>query len=159
MSPATALQAAPAEPLDAAQAGASLGELAGLIETLIGLTDRETDLLKAGYLARAAEAAQAKQAATDAYIALASRLGPHAAKSAALAAEAAERVRQLQDTLHDRLTYNLAVISTARDVSENLVRSAARTVALRSRPTVYAFSGANPHPPQPARGIVIDRAT
>ena len=149
---------ASAQPLTDISVHDAAFHLIELMRSLIERLDVETNLIKAGKLVDAAAHAHEKQAASDAYIALVSRMRPQLDRLNDEVPEAADILRGLHEDLHDALAFNLAVVATARDVTEHLVRAVAETIGSKTRASTYSARGAMPKMAVKASGIALDRA-
>jgi hypothetical protein len=124
----------PAEPAPRAPV-ASPREAEALVEGLIGLMNAlmrvvrdETELLRASRLREAATLSDAKSDAAKAYVQGLDGLKANAIALARWAPASVDRLKQAQAGLTEALSINMAVLATARSVSEGIVRSLAAEV-------------------------------
>lgn len=138
--------------------GHAVAAFCACIETLVAQLEAETGLVGDGRLIEAAEMAALRQAASDAFLALALKIEPMLASENSLTEVEIQQLRAAEDLLIDRLSANLATIAAARNSAETLVRSVAREIERQARPTVYSLKGALTTESGAARGITINRA-
>ncbi|WP_293863750.1 hypothetical protein [uncultured Alsobacter sp.] len=124
----------PAEPAPKA-AVTSPRDAEAMVEALIGLMGSlnrvvldETELLRASRLREAATLADAKSDAAKAYVQGLDALKSNAIALARWAPASVARLKQAQASLAEALSVNMAVLATARSVSEGIVRSLAAEV-------------------------------
>ncbi|WP_406854095.1 hypothetical protein ABEG18_16245 [Alsobacter sp. KACC 23698] len=126
---------------------------AGLIDVMASLQrviGEETGLLKASRLREAAGLTEAKTDASRHYVHALEALRANAVALARWAPAAVPRIKAAQASLSDALQLNMAVIATARSVSETIVRSLAQEVAAPRTLTTYGAAGAANRPARPA---------
>lgn len=159
--PANAVTAQRAQPIASAAEGARLiGQLHGVMDTLLGLVEEETALMRKGRLRAALAIGARKAELAHSYFADAERLKANAAFLAAHAREPLGRLRARHETFRARLQLNLTVLATAHAVSEGLIRGVAGEVARRSAPQTYGVSGrTNPPGRAAAQPIAISRTS
>lgn len=143
----------------AAEAEAMLRELETAMDGLIDVIDRETRLVRDGQLFAAGDLGKEKSDFSAAYLKLRSEIMARASTIGALAPETAERLRGRHEEFTALLRINLAVLATAREVAEDIVRNVSTAVGRTTAPPVY---GRNAAPSRPmtagARGIAVDRS-
>ncbi|WP_407050475.1 flagellar protein FlgN [Methyloraptor flagellatus] len=136
-----------------------LAELERSMDALIAVIDRETALVRDGLLFAAGDLEKEKSDFAAAYLKLRGRLKASAEVIGSLAPASAERLRQRHEEFAALLRINLAVLATAREVAETIVRNVSTAVGKRTAPPVY---GRNAAPAAPrlggARGIAYDRS-
>jgi hypothetical protein len=110
------------------EAEALVEGLIGLIGTLSRVVADETDLLRASRLREAAALCDSKTDAAKAYVQGLEALKSNAIALARWAPASVVRLKQAQASLTDALSVNMAVLATARSVSEGIVRSLAAEV-------------------------------
>jgi hypothetical protein len=114
--------------------------VAGLIQLMTALgavVRQETELLRTSRLRDAAALGDAKTAAARAYVQGLESLKANAIALARWAPASVERLRQAQAGLSEALSINMAVLATARSVSEGIVRSLAVEVEAPRTLTTY----------------------
>ncbi|MBH0236862.1 hypothetical protein [Methylobrevis albus] len=140
-------------------ARALIDQLDASIVALSTVIDEETDLVRAGRLKAAAAMAARKQECSDVYVALMLRAQREVAALGRLAPVETQRIRKRHHLLQADLQINLAVLATAHQVAEDLMRAVAREVEGQRTPQTYgrpataaarAYGG--------ARGIALDRS-
>jgi hypothetical protein len=123
----------------------------GVMDTLIGVVQQETDLVRAGRLSAATKLAQPKADLTRLYIADTLRLrASHANLRRLMPADKIERLRRRHDTFRALLQINLTVLATAHAVSEGIVRGVSGELARKAAPQTYGASGRTVAPPRSA---------
>jgi hypothetical protein len=129
---------------------AAIGRLAMATDTLLGLVEQETALVRAGRLREAAALAPAKADFAVSYVKDLRQL----TKTTALAgaeAKLLEEFRQRHARFHDLLLTNMTVLATAHAVSEDLIRGVSSELARKSAPQTYGASG---RPATPGPGAI-----
>lgn len=124
---------------------------------IIRLVEEETALVRAGHLVAAGDLETRKADAARRYYAEAEKLrigGPAVGRAAPVAVD---RLRRQHESFRALLQINLSVLATARQVSENLLKSVADGVALSVRPKRYGAAGTVAAPGGSA-AIAIDRS-
>lgn len=139
------------------QAIASKAEVVGLVAHLSGVMDellvvieKETELVRAGKLRDAAQLSQIKTDLAQAYMNDASRLKADPGMTAHLAGSEIDALRQRHDLFHALLQINLTVLATAHAVSEGIMRGVHDEVTRKSAPQTYGASGRPDAPPRSA---------
>jgi hypothetical protein len=149
------------EPLIATQAAAEslIAELDAAMDGLIAVIEEETTLVRAGALMKAGELSAEKATLAAAYIKMRDKVARNRVGLATFAPDAVERARARHVEFSNLLKINLAVLATAREVAEDIVRNVSETVGRTSAPATYGRTAA-PRPPTAvsARGIAIDRS-
>ena len=128
---------------------ASVGDAQSLIthfvevmEALIGIVQKETDLVRAGRLSAATKLAQPKTDLARLYIADTLRLRASQANlKRLLPAEKRDDLHRRHDIFRALLQINLTVLATAHAVSEGIVRGVSGELAQKSAPQTYGASG------------------
>jgi hypothetical protein len=149
-----------AEPLIASAdaATALLDELEAAMSRLIAVVEDETRLVRVGALMAAADLGPEKAAAAAAYIRLRDRVSRNRIGLATFAPDQVDTVRRHHEEFASLLKINLAVLATARDVAEDIVRNVSESVGKYSGPSTYGRSAAaRPPTTVSARGIAVDR--
>ena len=112
-----------------------------VMDTLIGVLQQETDLVRAGRLLHAAKLEQAKTELARLYIADTLRLRASHVLFAKLAPETMVEVLRRHDAFRALLQINLTVLATAHAVSEGIVRGVSGEMARKASPQTYGASG------------------
>lgn len=125
----------------ASDAEAVIARIQDTIERLHLIVQRETALIRAARLKEATALEEEKRTLAGEYqchLEIVRRHGPR------LSRFDPEGIRQLLDahaSLQKELTVNLAVVGTARGVTEDIIRNVSDRVARRQMPSVYGASG------------------
>jgi hypothetical protein len=112
-----------------------------VMETLIEVVQRETELVRAGRLSAAAELQKAKSELTRLYIADTLLLRASHANLVRIAPQTLTHIRERHDSFRALLQINLTVLATAHAVSEGIVRGVSEEIARKARPQIYGASG------------------
>jgi hypothetical protein len=140
-------------------AEAILNELQVTMEGLIAVIEEETRLIRSGALLKAAEMEAEKSRLSGAYMRVRSRVKANAVALARHAPDAVQAMRGRHEEFAALLRVNLAVLATAREVAEDIVRNVSVAVGRHTAPKTYGQ-----HPGQAAnayagaRGIAVDRS-
>lgn len=136
-----------------------VSRLCGTMDTLLGVLEEESALVRAGRLREASSVAAGKSDLARAYFADADQVKANAAFLAANVRRPFEELRARHETFQTRLQTNLTVLATAHAVSEGLIRGVAGEMTRKSAPQTYGLSGrANPPSRSAAQPIAISRA-
>jgi hypothetical protein len=133
----------PAEtaPPTEAEAAALVDRLTEAIVRLEGLLQEETTLVRAARIGEAAKIAEHKTMAATLYERELAALRAAAGVILRAMPERAGDLRKRLAGLNDTLAVNLAVVGTAKAVTEDMMRSVAAEVGRRSRPALYGAHG------------------
>ena len=129
------------------------------MDTLLDVIQQETELVRAGHLAQAADAR------ADQDRARAALYRRHAAAARQPGAARADRARtrcrscvRRHDNFRALLQINLTVLATAHAVSEGIVRGVSGELARKAAPQTYGASGrANAPDPRAAPPLAVSR--
>lgn len=122
-----------------AAAQAFCADLSETIDALIRVLDEETNLVRAARLNEAGELAEQKAALSRRYGEAHGALQASGAEIGRQAPVEVEHLRRRHQDLEAALSANLAVLATARTVSETLIRGVAAAVSPNAvRPTTYS---------------------
>lgn len=139
-------------------AEALIRQLNTAMDDVLTLLGEETALVKAGRLKAAGELADLKTEKTAEYTRLMLMARDEVASLGRLAPRSTEMLRRRHDVFRAEVQINLAVLATARDVAEDLMRSVATEVGTQQRPATYGRVG---RPGElvdtTMRGIAVDR--
>lgn len=120
------------------QARSFCDDLAAMVDALIRTLDEESRLVREAKLADAAALTVKKTALAARYGEALGALRDNAARLSRLSPVEIDGLRQRQQALESALQTNLAVLATARTVSETLIRGVAEMVAERRKgPDTY----------------------
>ncbi|MEJ8475409.1 flagellar protein FlgN [Roseibium algae] len=132
--------------------------LGNSMETLLTLIEQETDLVRGGKLKEAGTLQPEKARLIHEYTRGMMCAKEHAIALGNLAPSAAQNLKRQHAEFQPVLRINLAVLSTARDVANNIVSSVAKAVGAQQRSSTYGRGGTSPMGPQAANGIAINRS-
>lgn len=142
------------------EASALCDRLEASMEELLAMISRETELVRKGQLVAAGELQPAKAELVANYVKDVQRVKDHSVVIGHMAGARAERMKKRHAEFRALLQINMAVLATAREVAEDLMRSVAREAGERQRPQTYAPPGYRaPGPAPTVRGIAVDRKT
>jgi hypothetical protein len=146
----------PAPVTTAAEAAVLIAHFTEVMETLVGVVQKETELVRAGRLGKATGFEQPKADLARLYIADTLRLrASHSYLSRIVPAAKLEALRLRHDAFRALLQINLTVLATAHAVSEGIVRGVSAEMAQKLAPQTYGASGrAN----VPSRGVAAPLA-
>jgi hypothetical protein len=146
------LQAKPAAPAQAistpAQARKLAEELMDVMSGLLGVIERETELVRAGKVREAIALEEPKGELSRRYMITVEHLKTSQKYLAQVSPELLTTLRRHHDTFRAMLQVNLTVLATAHAVSEGIVRGVNTEIQRRNIPNTYTASGqrANPGP-------------
>jgi hypothetical protein len=141
----------PASITSAADAEALAAHFVKIMDALVDIVQKETDLIRAGRLTKAAQLQEPKADLTRLYIAATLRLrSSHPNLARILPATRLDALRQQHDTFRSLLQINLTVLATAHAVSEGIIRGVSSEMTRKAAPQVYGASGRAAAPPRSA---------
>lgn len=143
---------------DAQAAEAVCARLAAAMTDLLRTIEQETELVRQGKLQEAGELQPLKAELISIYMRGMTFVRDHSVKLANLAPEAAAQLKRQHGEFQPILRINLAVLATAREVADGLLRKVAESAAATTTPKTYGPGGAAPQTPQPMGGIAINRS-
>lgn len=127
---------------DAGSARTFCIDLSATVDTLIRVLEEETELVRAARLSAATALGPVKLEASERYLKSYGTLRDSAAELARMAPDEVDHLRERHHALESAISQNLAVLATARTVSETLIRGIADIVEARSSgPTTYGADG------------------
>ena len=148
----------PAPVTTVAQAQELAAHYVEVMETLIGVIQQETDLVREGRLAQATKLAEPKADLARHYIADTLRLRANQARVAALVPDTLGALKKRHDTFRSLLQINLTVLATAHAVSEGIVRGVSGEMTRKSSPQTYGATGRASAPdPRAAQPLAVSR--
>jgi hypothetical protein len=152
----------PAHIAIAASASAQADTMAGMtasMESLQLLLEEETELVRAGRLAEAAELHDRKAAISGDLMAASVKLKAEAVTLSKTRPDAFAAFRERQQDFHALLRLNMAVLATAHAVAEDLIRGATNRAAQQNLLQGYGASGAAPaSAPRAAQPVRVSRS-
>ena len=137
-----------APPASKAEIIALIAHLSRVMDELLAVIEKETELVRAGKLSEATQLSQIKTDLAQAYMTAASRLKADPGMTVHLAGGEIDALRQRHDLFHALLQINLTVLATAHAVSEGIMRGVHDEVTRKSAPQTYGASG---RPASPSR--------
>ena len=141
-----------------ADADTLLAELSETMDGMVSLLEAETKLVRASKLREAARLQPEKAKLARRYLDGMAALKANAGYLKDTIPERVERLRQRHESFREKLQANLATLSTAKAVSEELVRNVAVELAARDAPEVYGADGRTGRESPKARPVTLDRA-
>jgi len=141
---------APAPVTTAADAERLAAHFIEIMDTLIGVVRKETDLVREGRLSEAAKLDSITGDLTRLYIADTLRLRASSKFLAEVAPDMFAKVRRRHNTFGALLQINLTVLATAHAVSEGIVRGVSSELARKAAPQTYGSSGRHVAPSRSA---------
>lgn len=134
--------------------------LSSTMEALLSVIEMETDLVRAGKLKEAGELQADKARLIHEYTRGMMTAKDHAIALGNLAPAATQSLRRQHSEFQPVLRINLAVLATAREVTNNIVSSVAKAVGAKNAdtPTTYGRTGQAPAGPKSAQGIAINQS-
>ncbi len=136
-----------------------VAEIGGVLERLSAVIGEETKLVRAAKIVAATELEEKKADLSRKYVAALERLRANAAVVGRYAPVGIDQLRRRHDAFQAELQVNMAVLATARSVSESLVRGVADDMAARNSPKVYGAYGSLAAPSKSAaRPINVSRS-
>ena len=124
-----------------AEAEALVAHFMGVMDRLVGVVERETELVRAGKLGAASKLEPEKTELSRLYMSDMLRLRASKPILASIAPATLETLRTSHDTFRALLQINLTVLATAHAVSEGIVRGVSGEIARKSMPQTYGSSG------------------
>jgi hypothetical protein len=129
-----------------------------VMDSLLDVIQQETELVRAGRLAQAAELEQAKTELSRLYIADTLRLRANRALINQIAPDTMPELVRRHNDFRALLQINLTVLATAHAVSEGIVRGVSGELARKAAPSTYGASGrANAPNPRNAMPMAVSR--
>ncbi|WP_181707488.1 flagellar protein FlgN [Chthonobacter rhizosphaerae] len=139
-------------------AEALIAELNVAMDEVLALLGEETALVKAGKLKAATALAERKNEKAAEYTRMMILARDEVAALGRLAPRSTEMLRRRHEVFRAEVQINLAVLATARDVAEDLLRSVATEVGTMDRPATYGRAGRPGDVVDTTmRGIAVDR--
>jgi hypothetical protein len=123
-------------------------ELMDVMSALLGVIERETELVRAGKVREAMRLEEEKSALSRRYMVAVEHLKTAQKYLAQVSPELLATLRRHHDTFRAMLQINLTVLATAHAVSEGIVRGVNTEIQRRNIPNTYTAAGqrANPGP-------------
>jgi hypothetical protein len=159
----TARQPMPAPRPAGAAGSADARKLAeGLMDAmsaLLGVVERETELVRAGKVREAMEFEGEKQELSRRYVGAVSQLKANQVELAKSAPELLSTLHRHHDAFRAMLQVNLTVLATAHAVSESVVRGVNAEIQKRNVPNTYTAAGRRATPgPRHITPLAVSRS-
>ena len=138
--PATPLISTPAEARKLAE------DLMNAMSALLGVIERETQLVRAGKIHEAMVFESKKSELSRHYVGVVNRLKVNHLYLAKTSPDLLATLRRHHDTFRAMLQVNLTVLATAHAVSESIVRGVNAEVQRRNIPNTYGATGRRVNP-------------
>jgi hypothetical protein len=116
-------------------------DLMDVMTALLGVIERETELVRAGKLHEAMQLEVQKSEQSRRYTLAVESLKNSQAYLSQVSPELLTTLRRHHDTFRAMLQINLTVLATAHAVSEGIVRGVSTEIQRRSMPNTYTASG------------------
>ena len=121
-----------------------------VMSALLGVIERETELVRAGKVREAMALEPQKSDLSRRYVSAVGLLKASQKYLAQTAPELLTTLHRHHDTFRAMLQINLTVLATAHAVAEGLIRGAAAEVTRKNAPQTYGNSGRTAAPPKGA---------
>jgi hypothetical protein len=116
-------------------------QLIDAMSALLGLIERETELVRAGQVREAMTLESKKQELSRNYVGAVSQLKANQAQLAKSEPELLSTLHRHHDAFRAMLQVNLTVLATAHAVSESVVRGVNAEIQKRNVPNTYTAAG------------------
>ena len=127
------------------------------MDKLLDSIDAETALVRSGKLLAASEVQPNKSELAKTYVADIAEIKQNAVALGRLAPQSIEALRERHEEFRSMLKINLAVLATAREVSQDIIRTVAVKTSAGPGTTTYGRTGAmNAQKVVGERGIAVD---
>jgi hypothetical protein len=124
-----------------AEAESLIMHLMDVMDTLLGIVEEETALVRAGKLSAARKLEASKAELSQLYVAGAARLQASQSYLAQMAPDILAALRKRHELFQAILQMNLTVLATAHAVSEGIMRGVSTELARKAMPAGYGASG------------------
>ncbi len=131
------------------EANRVIAHLATMMDSLLEIVERETELVRAGHLGEAGKLETAKADLARQYLADVMRVKANQDYLAQAAPDTLAALSKRHDTFRALLQINLTVLATAHAVSEGILRGVSDALARQAAPQTYGASG-RPSAPGPS---------
>ncbi|GAC1344354.1 MAG: hypothetical protein NVSMB20_20030 [Bradyrhizobium sp.] len=133
--------------------------LIAAMDELLGVLERETELVRAGRLREALTSAPTKSELSRRYVGAVTHLKASQKYLTATAPDILTTVYRHHDAFRARLQVNLTVLATAHAVSEGIVRGVNTEMQARNIPNTYTAAGRRAAPgPRHMTPIAVSRS-
>jgi len=144
----------PQSPYPAATSAAEARKLAqnlmDVMNALLSVIERETELVRAGKLREAMKFGPQKSELSHRYVSAVGQLKASQKYLSQTSPELLTTLHRHHDVFRSMLQINLTVLATAHAVSENIVRGVNAEMQRRSMPNTYTAAGTRAAPPRRA---------
>ena len=135
------------------------GELMEVMSALLGVIERETELVRAGKLREAMRLGEEKSGLSRRYVVAIENLRTAQQYLAQVSPELLATLRRHHDTFRAMLQINLTVLATAHAVSEGIVRGVNTEIQRRNIPNTYTAAGRRATPgPRHLTPLAVSRS-
>jgi hypothetical protein len=140
------------------EADHTIRHVGAVMDTLQGVVEHETVLVRAGHLAEAAALQAAKSELAGLYLTAAECLKANSSYLLQARAQECRALRERHETLRAVLQKNLVVLATTHSVAEGIMRRLSGDLARKAAPQTYGASGRSNGPsPRLARPLAVSR--
>ena len=134
-------------------------QLMDAMSALLGLIERETELVRAGQVREAMTLESTKQELSRNYVGAVTQLKANQAQLAKSAPELLSTLHRHHDAFRAMLQVNLTVLATAHAVSESVVRGVNAEIQKRNVPNTYTAAGRQATPgPRHITPLAVSRS-
>jgi hypothetical protein len=134
-------------------------QLMDAMSALLGLIERETELVRAGQVREAMTLESKKQELSRNYVGAVTQLKANQAQLAKSAPELLSTLHRHHDAFRAMLQVNLTVLATAHAVSESVVRGVNAEIQKRNVPNTYTAAGQRATPgPRHITPLAVSRS-
>ena len=134
-------------------------QLMDAMNALLGLVERETELVRAGQVREAMTLESKKQELSRNYVLAVSELKANQPQLAKSAPELLSTLHRHHDAFRAMLQVNLTVLATAHAVSESVVRGVNAEIQKRNVPNTYTAAGRRATPgPRHITPLAVSRS-
>ncbi|OSI59983.1 hypothetical protein BSZ21_36815 [Bradyrhizobium canariense] len=134
-------------------------QLMDAMSALLGLIERETELVRAGQVREAMTLESKKQELSRNYVGAVTQLKANQAQLAKSAPELLSTLHRHHDAFRALLQVNLTVLATAHAVSESVVRGVNTEIQKRNVPNTYTAAGRRATPgPRHITPLAVSRS-
>ncbi|MFC7700858.1 hypothetical protein ACFQX9_29745 [Bradyrhizobium sp. GCM10028915] len=134
-------------------------QLMDAMSALLGLIERETELVRAGQVREAMTLESKKQELSRNYVGAVTQLKANQAQLAKSAPELLSTLHRHHDAFRAMLQVNLTVLATAHAVSESVVRGVNTEIQKRNVPNTYTAAGRRATPgPRHITPLAVSRS-
>jgi hypothetical protein len=126
---------------------------------LVQIFEKETKLVEAGQIAKAASLTQEKTDLAAMYLREIELLKSNAGFIGQTVPVLVDELRRAHQTFREILSHNLRVVATAQSVAEGIMRGASEEAARKSSPQGYGANGKVAAPTRGGRPVMVSRAS